>query len=96
MSKCGSYNCTLQGMTSSKNDGFSLTSGDFPTLGSGKATFEKNAELKGFMLSYFVSYFLVVNLSLWFKVWSLPKMVWEWLLYFFGVFSSELSLHEKT
>ncbi|XWS48190.1 hypothetical protein CRYUN_Cryun13aG0052200 [Craigia yunnanensis] len=34
------------GMTSSKNDGFSLTSGDFPTLGSGKATSGKNAVLK--------------------------------------------------
>ncbi|XVE83449.1 hypothetical protein DITRI_Ditri16bG0089300 [Diplodiscus trichospermus] len=34
------------GMTSSKNDGFSFTSGDFPTLGSEKDTSEKNAELQ--------------------------------------------------
>ncbi|KAK6276651.1 hypothetical protein POUND7_006360 [Theobroma cacao] len=34
------------GMTSSKNDGFSLTSGDFPTLGSEKDTSGKNAELQ--------------------------------------------------
>ncbi|XVF12185.1 hypothetical protein REPUB_Repub08aG0092400 [Reevesia pubescens] len=34
------------GMISSKNDGFSLTSGDFPTLGSEKDTSGKNAELQ--------------------------------------------------
>ncbi|XWS50917.1 hypothetical protein CRYUN_Cryun12cG0131800 [Craigia yunnanensis] len=34
------------GITSSKNDGFSLTSGDFPTLGSEKDTSGKNAELQ--------------------------------------------------
>ncbi|XP_022726669.1 protein MODIFIER OF SNC1 1-like isoform X4 [Durio zibethinus] len=34
------------GMTSSKNDGFSLTSGDFPTLGSEKDISAKNAELQ--------------------------------------------------
>ncbi|GLT79481.1 hypothetical protein SLA2020_509670 [Shorea laevis] len=32
------------GITPSKNDGFSLTSGDFPTLGSEKDTLEKNTE----------------------------------------------------
>ncbi|KAK9045374.1 hypothetical protein V6N11_059256 [Hibiscus sabdariffa] len=34
------------GMSSSKNDGFSLTSGDFPTLGSEKDTSVKNTELQ--------------------------------------------------
>ncbi|OMO67543.1 hypothetical protein COLO4_30100 [Corchorus olitorius] len=34
------------GMTSSKNDGFSLASGDFPTLGSEKDSTGKNAELQ--------------------------------------------------
>ncbi|XWS60767.1 hypothetical protein CRYUN_Cryun07bG0065300 [Craigia yunnanensis] len=34
------------GMTSSKNDGFSMASGDFPTLGSEKDTSGKNSELK--------------------------------------------------
>ncbi|KAE8678354.1 oleosin 18 kDa-like [Hibiscus syriacus] len=34
------------GMSSSKNDGFSLTSGDFPTLGSEKDTSGKNTELQ--------------------------------------------------
>ncbi|XWS37510.1 hypothetical protein CRYUN_Cryun19dG0049000 [Craigia yunnanensis] len=34
------------GMTSSKNDGFSLTSGDFPSLGSEKDTSGKNVELQ--------------------------------------------------
>ena len=53
MSKCGSYHCTLQGITSSKNDTFSLTSGDFPTLGSEKDTSGKNAELQGFMFFLF-------------------------------------------
>lgn len=86
MSKCASYHCPLQGMTSSKNDGFSLTSGDFPTLGSEKDTSGKNAELQGFLLSYFVSNFLSVNLSLWFKVWLSFKMVLEQLLYVFVLF----------
>ncbi|XVE54985.1 hypothetical protein DITRI_Ditri03aG0125000 [Diplodiscus trichospermus] len=34
------------GMTSSKNDGFSLTSGDFPTLGSEKDSSGKNTEFQ--------------------------------------------------
>ncbi|KAJ6418188.1 hypothetical protein OIU84_001556 [Salix udensis] len=34
----------MQGVTSSKNDGFSLTSGDFPTLGSEKESSGKNIE----------------------------------------------------
>ncbi|XP_021680282.2 protein MODIFIER OF SNC1 1 isoform X2 [Hevea brasiliensis] len=35
------------GVTSSKNDGFSLTSGDFPTLGSEKDNSGKNADSQG-------------------------------------------------
>lgn len=37
----------MQGVASSKSDGFSLTSGDFPTLGSEKDNFGKNTELQG-------------------------------------------------
>ncbi|PPD78454.1 hypothetical protein GOBAR_DD24614 [Gossypium barbadense] len=42
----GSGTAEKLGMASSKNDGFSLTSGDFPTLGSEKDTSGKNAELQ--------------------------------------------------
>lgn len=37
----------MQGVTSSKNDGFSLTSGDFPTLGSEKDNSGRNTESQG-------------------------------------------------
>ena len=37
----------MQGVASSKRDGFSLTSGDFPTLGSEKDNSGKNNELQG-------------------------------------------------
>ncbi|TYI93538.1 hypothetical protein E1A91_D02G142400v1 [Gossypium mustelinum] len=42
----GSGTAEKLGMASSKNDGFSLTSGDFPTLGSEKDTSGNNAELQ--------------------------------------------------
>lgn len=38
----------MQGVTSSKNDGFSLTSGDFPSLGSEKDNSGKNLDSQGF------------------------------------------------
>jgi hypothetical protein len=38
----------LQGVTAAKNDGFSLTSGDFPTLGSEKDNSGKN-ESQGYI-----------------------------------------------
>ena len=38
----------LQGVTPPKNDGFSLASGDFPTLGSGKENSGRNADTQGF------------------------------------------------
>lgn len=37
----------MQGVTHSKKDGFSLSSGDFPTLGSEKDSATKNAESQG-------------------------------------------------
>jgi hypothetical protein len=40
----------VQGGTSSKNEGFSLTSGDFPTLGSEKENSGKNTESQGILL----------------------------------------------
>lgn len=40
----------MQGVTSSKNDGFSLASGDFPTLGSEKDNSGKNMESQGCLL----------------------------------------------
>lgn len=45
--------CYVQGVTSSKNEGFSLTSGDFPTLGSEKDNSGKNADSEGIMLINF-------------------------------------------
>ena len=40
----------MQGGTSSKNEGFSLTSGDFPTLGSEKEDSGKNTESQGILI----------------------------------------------
>lgn len=37
----------MQGVKSSKEDGFSLSSGDFPTLGSEKDNLVKNIESEG-------------------------------------------------
>lgn len=42
----------LQGVTSSKNDGFSLTSGDFPSLGSEKDNSGREVDSQGFVLNY--------------------------------------------
>lgn len=37
----------MQGLASSRNDGFSLSSGDFPTLGSEKENSGKSADSQG-------------------------------------------------
>lgn len=39
----------MQGVLSAKNDGFSLSSGDFPTLGSEKDNPGNNAKSQGFV-----------------------------------------------
>lgn len=63
-------------MTPPKNDGFSLASGDFPTLGSVKESSGKNSDFQGstsltstsigdlFVLFYAVYYFLFGLLSI--------------------------------
>lgn len=56
----------VQGVTSSKNDGFTLASGDFPTLGSEKDNSGKNMESQGCLLIYpFLEFgFLHMNMIL--------------------------------
>ena len=42
----------MQGVSQPKNDGFSLSSGDFPTLGSDKDKSALNSELQGIIILY--------------------------------------------